>query len=122
MPQLDVSSVLFDPMFADQLTCLRQTETVGTDGMNNPTDARIPFSGVVTSNAGDVLDVIAEGTRVKGSITVHTVFRLRMSGDGIDADHVLYNGVEYIVDNINDYSRYGAGFIAADCIIKPVTG
>lgn len=122
MPFLDVSDLLADPDFAESLTCVRRDQSVGADGMAGVTTSDIPFIGVVTSNEGAVLDVVAQGQRIEGSITVHTRFRLRDGGAGAAPDHVLRGGREYIVDAIHDYSRYGAGFVAADCRIKPLSG
>lgn len=122
MPFLDVSDLLSDPDLADQLTCTRQVQTVGSNGMASNTQTNISFTGVVTSNEGNVLDVIAEGERIKGSITVHTTFGLRDGGSGNAPDIVTWNGKEYYVDTIKDYSRFGAGFVAADCQLKPLSG
>lgn len=123
MPDLDVSDVLYDPEFADTtLVCIRRQQTVDAHGIAQESTQRLPFTGVVTSNAGDKLNVNADGTRIVGSITITTPFRLRMSGANVGADHVQWNGREYIVDNLNDYSTYGHGFVIANCNIAPVTG
>lgn len=115
MPLLDVSSVLDNPMFKDSLTCTRNTQTVGGDGraVNSATDT--PFTGVVTSDTGDVLQRLAEGSYIKGSIVVHTRFVLIDGLSGKDADIVTWQGRQYTVSSVNDYSTYGAGFVAATC-------
>lgn len=123
MPLLDVSEVLGDPDFADTLVCIRQTQTVGDDGMAVNVTQSMPFLGVVTADRGKELARLAAGSHVSGSILVHTVFRLTNGGpNGVDSDHVVWNGDEYIVTSINDYSRYGAGFICASCDLLPLSG
>lgn len=122
MPNLDVSDVLLDPDFFDTLVCTRNTQTVDDGGIatNSPVDT--PFIGVVTSDSGDILERLAEGSRAKGSILVHTKFRLTESSDGLDADIVTWDGNRYTVANVNNYSRYGRGFVAAYCDLMPLSG
>lgn len=115
MPLLDVSAVLDNPMFQDQLSCTRNTQTVGPDGIAVNTPTVTSFSGVVTSDTGDILQRMAEGSYIKGSITVHTRFALIDGTAGKDADVVTWNGRKYTVSSVNDYSHYGRGFVAANC-------
>jgi hypothetical protein len=123
MPLLDVSDVLFDPDFADSLVCIRQTQTVGSDGIATNATQSVPFVGVVTADRGVELARLAAGSHVSGSILVHTVFRLTNGGpNGVDSDHVVWNGSEYIVTSVNDYSTYGAGFVCASCDLLPLSG
>ncbi len=123
MPFLDVSDVLLDPDFVyRQLTCTRQAQTVGGDGLaiNQPTISR--FSGVVTSAGGKSLDRSAEGAQMHGSITIHTRFRLDDGRAGGDADLVTWKGRQYTVVNVNDYSDWGRGFVDAHCELIPLSG
>jgi hypothetical protein len=122
MPLLDVSDVLLDPDFFDTLVCTRNVQTVGDDGMATNTSTDTPFIGVVTSDSGDILTRMETGSRVKGSILVCTKFRLVESAPGIDADIVTWDGSRYTVTTVNNYSRYGAGFVEAYCDLIPVQG
>lgn len=122
MPFLDVSDVLLDPDFFDTLVCTRNVQTVGDDGMATNTSTDTPFIGVVTSDSGDILTRMETGSRVKGSILVCTKFRLVESAPGVDADIVTWDGSRYTVTTVNNYSRYGAGFVEAYCDLIPVQG
>lgn len=118
MPKLDVSSVLKNPMFKEArgaLVRVRNTQTVGDDGRAVNKPCKTPFDGVVTSDTGDVLTRLAEGSYVKGSIVVHTSCDLIDGTDGKDADIVIWNGRQFTVSSVNDYSTYGRGFVAASC-------
>lgn len=124
MALLDVTEVLLDPDFMDMgLVCKRYTQTVGDNGRAVNAETSTPFAGVVTSDKGDILERIAGGERKKGSITIHTMFRLT-AGDGeeIIADVVTWQGRDYTVANVNDYSHFGRGFVAASCDLKPLAG
>lgn len=123
MPFLDVSDILLDPDFVDtSLACTRNAQAVGDDGLAVDTPTVIPFSGVVTNNTGDLLVRMTEGSRIQGSITIHTRFRLQAGGPGRDADIVTWQGRRYTVSSVGDWSTYGAGFILANCDLIPLSG
>ncbi|WP_446902999.1 hypothetical protein [Burkholderia sp. YIM B11467] len=125
MAQLDVVDVLLDPDFMDTgLVCNRMTQTIDVHGRALNTPAAIPFAAVVTSDKGDILHRNADGSRIVGSITLHTPLRLRDGGpDGTaDADEIAWQGATYTVVNVNDYSHFGRGFVCATCDLKPLTG
>ena len=123
MAQLDVTEVLLDPDFMDTgLVCKRSTQAVGDNGRASNAVASIPFAGVVTSDKGDILERLAGAERKKGSITIHTVFRL-IAGEGdTTADIVTWRGKTYTVSNVNDYSHFGQGFVCATCDLLPLAG
>lgn len=123
MALLDVSDVLLDPDFMDQLTVTRFTLSVGLSGVGSRTSTTSTFYGVVTSDSGDILERVATGERVKGSITVHTKYRLRDgSGASQTADEITFRGQTYTVSQVNDYSHFGRGFVSAVCDLKPIAG
>lgn len=123
MALLDVSDILDDPDFADSsFVCHRLSETVDGHGRAQVAPQDFSFTGVATSNAGDMLKRLPEGSRIEGSITIHTKFPLRAAGQNYAADEITWKGRDYIVSTINDYTSYGAGFVAANCILKPLAG
>jgi len=122
MPLLDASEILLDPDFVDSLVCARNTQVVDDNGIATDTPASTPFYGVVTNNTGDLLMRLAEGSRIQGSITVHSRFLLQAGSDGMDADIVTWNGRQYTVTNVGDWSRFGIGFTAANCELIPLSG
>lgn len=123
MPWLDVSDILTDPEFVDNsLVCARNSQTVGGDGIAVNTPVSVPFSGVVTNDTGDQLMRRADGTRIEGSITIHTKFPLIDGRMGYDADVITWQSRQYTVVNVRDWSTYGAGFTAAQCELIPLSG
>lgn len=114
MPLLDVSDVLTDPDFADLTpVCVRQVQTDAGGGRVTNVQTSIPFSGVFTMDRGSILNRVAEGSYVSGSILIYTGFQLRMSGPNVDADLVNWHGEQYTIVNRGDYTAYGAGFVWA---------
>ncbi len=125
MAQLDVTEVLSDPDFADDtLVCERASVTTDTLGRDSATLTLLPFTGVVTSDAGALLKRMAMGERIEDSITIHTTFLLT-AGDAtrqLTADTVRWKGKRWTVSAVNDYSHFGAGFVGVTCDLIPVGG
>lgn len=124
-PQLDVTDVLTDPDFFDQLICIRNLEEVNAQGQSvitQPVGGPITFYGVVTSEQGDILERLAGAERIVGTILVITKFRLTDGRLNQTADIVQWAGTQYTVKQVNDYSRYGQGFMEATCEIIPLSG
>lgn len=117
MPNLDVSDVILDPMFAELLTIKRRTQVVGTNGRAQRTQTIITPkpAGVVTSEANENLKRMDFGQYRPNTIRVHTPFRLSGPAPGKEADVVTWNGDDYIVVQVDNYSHFGRGFISAAC-------
>lgn len=115
---IDVSDILNDPELGAEfdLVCIRNTQDVGNDGraINYPSETQ--FIGVVTNVEGDVRDNTAEGSRITGSILIHSQFELVAADDDSEADIVQRaNGRQYTVVEVINYKRNGVGFVAATC-------
>lgn len=123
MALLDVTDVLLDPDFMDTgLVCNRMTQTVDDHGRATNAVTSTGFAAVVTSDKGDVLHRNADGSRIIGSITLYTSFRLSDGSAGQDADEIVWQGRTYTVANVNDYRHFGRGFVCATCDLKPLSG
>lgn len=118
MPLLDVSDILSDPDFADSAVLIRTTVTVdpGT-GRTVSIPVETAISVVQTSDKGQNLRRNPEAAISEGTVTFHsTVTFVEGNADaGLDADIVRWNGRDWTVVTVDDYSRYGAGFTVATC-------
>jgi galactose-6-phosphate isomerase len=123
MPYLDVSDCLLDPDFCDStLSAVRSSTSTNAQGLTQTVQTTCGFAGVVTSDAGIDLERGAAGEHGSGSISIITRFGLRAAGLGVTADVVTWNGRQYTVVKVNDYSTYGIGFIEAICDLYPLHG
>jgi hypothetical protein len=117
MPLLDVSDVLLDPDFADTAVLIRTGVTVDTATgrtISGPVETQILC--VVTSDRGQNLRRMPDAAASEGSIIVHsTVTFTEGDGAGLDADIIRWQGRDWTVITVDDYSRYGAGFTVATC-------
>ncbi len=123
MPFIDVTDVLTDPDFADEITVRRRAETINGYGEADRTVTTISgVSAVVTVGSQKPLERNADGQVQPNTITVHSMFRLLDARVGQQPDVVTYNGQEFTVKKVFDWSRYGAGFICAECEAAPFKG
>lgn len=129
MPDLDVDDILDDPDFCDtSLVCHRQVQTVDKHNypVNTPVD--IPFSGTVTVDRSLEAKRMAAGQNTTGAILIVTRFRLTQgqvaaeTDPELDADIVTYCGRDYRVTFVDQYTRYGAGFVQAHCELMNMDG
>jgi hypothetical protein len=126
MADIDVSDLLGDPDFIDTFTVLRRQETTNNSGESTlaittyptPPDLPQPY-GAVFPTGDNKLVRQQDFTTQSSTITVITQFRLRGSsksgGSEFQPDIVVWNGGNYVVSNVNEYTQYGAGFIEAEC-------
>ena len=123
MPFLDTSDVLCDPDFCDiTLVCQRTAVIVNSAGLGVPTPQEFNFAGVVTSDAGKILNRDPLGEHATGSILICSRFLLVDQWTGYTADKVCWNGKQYTVAKVFDYSTYGVGFTEAICDLIPLSG
>lgn len=124
MPLLDLSRVLVNPLLTDTFTVNRRTQAVNNYGEASTTTVATPDVGgvVFPSDENDLRRLPDMDVQAK-AITVITTFALRGesetgSGGGevqFKPDVVVWNGNNFIVRVVEDYSNYGAGFIRAIC-------
>lgn len=125
MASFDVSRILENPAWQDRtLTVTRTTQTIGTNGLAVNTLAVSPFAGIVTAKGTSrKLKREDAGSRISGSIQIYTLFALTDGkSSGTDADIVSWNGRQYTVSEIEDWSTYGQGFVVATCDLLPLGG
>jgi galactose-6-phosphate isomerase len=123
MPFLDVSDVLTDPDFCDNtLVCERNSLSTDSSGRGVISTQNTRFSGVVTSDKGELLQRGAVGEHATDNISVITRFKLRDAGIAATADIVQWNGKRYTVTKVNVYSTYGIGFTENICDLIPLAG
>ncbi len=125
MAWLDVVDVVLDPDFIDTvgLTYTRNVQTVGDGGLAVNAETTLPLRGVITNQNGDILRRRADGEHIEASIIVHTLTRLTAgSAPDITADVVHWQGADYTVSVLNNWSHFGRGFVAAQCDLIPLAG
>lgn len=110
-----------EPSFADTFAVIRRAETVGDDGISVLTPTTFPnLLGSICTAGGNDLERSADAGYSKKRISVVTQFKLRGaaiagSGQNYQPDLIQWHGDYFIVETLDDYSSYGAGFVQAEC-------
>lgn len=117
MPLLDVTDILHDPDFMDLITVRRRADSVDAYGRSSLTSTDTENVGaVITMATGDDLRRFDVGQVQGRAILVITEFRLHSAKEGNQPDQVLWDGGIYTVYDLQQYNRYGAGFVEAIAI------
>lgn len=120
MPDLDVSELLSDPDFCEQVTVTRRTQAEDNNGRASVTNTTLTITAVVTAVEGDLVRQTEADYGTKG-IVVHSQTPLRGVTTAGPADIVVWKNNNYIVKRPNDWSHFGAGFTASVCLLMDVT-
>lgn len=125
MPEIDVTDILVDIDIADsQFTVIRRQEVVNNFGETTLVTTTYPPTlpqpiGAIYPTGDNKLQRKEDFTSQSDTITVVTQFRLRgaskSGGNKFQPDIVVWNGNNYVVSNVNEFTQYGAGFIEAEC-------
>lgn len=124
MPWMDMSSVLANAYFTDTVTVIRRMQVMNSKGEASPLimGTYDDIVSVVVPTGSNSLARNEAYENQSKAIQVITEFRLR--GASKDAAHlnwlpdlVQWDGNTYIVKDLNDFSAFGAGFMAADCVL-----
>lgn len=115
MADLDLSEILSDPDLTSTFSVIRRTETV------DPSTGRAAFTEVQTDGIVGVVTVGDPGGLLRKDdsqmtdnvITVSTIYRLRASSTGVQADVILFGGIRFTVKALKRWTMLGAGFVKA---------
>lgn len=58
-----------------------------------------------------------ESNVLTGGLTIYCKHKLNCQTEHTAADHILYNGMEYVVNEVKDNSAYGSGFYVVNCYL-----
>lgn len=126
MPLLDVSELLTDPLFVEEITVIRREQTIDAKGrvVIDPVvfpDVLASVQPKDTAIGGNIISREDDGSYRGSNLNVYTTFRLRSvskneAGDvQFQPDVIVWNGDHFLVALTNDYSHYGAGYMHAEC-------
>ena len=121
MPQIDVGDILRDTFIAGEpFIVIRRADMVDTNGVTLPGAVSFSAVGSITPLATNSMLREEAFSLAEKTIRVMTSFMLRGPSkdptlQNFQPDIVVWRGNSYIVRTIDDYSRFGAGIVIADC-------
>lgn len=113
MPELDMSDALLEPVLQDDFAVIRRAETITDKGRSTTAPKTYQAFGVITADSPNDLIRGQDEEHDTKSISIVTQFKLQQAAKGYQPDLILWAGNYYVVNHIDDYSRYGDGFIQA---------
>lgn len=114
MTLISVDELLSDPDLMDVFDVVRSVETVDSHGNSTVTPTTYKNQrGAVYPTGNNVLTRLADAQLGLNTITVVTKFKLFLAATGYQADQLVWRGDTYIVKEVNNWNRYGAGFVEA---------
>lgn len=127
MPSLDVSEAFLEPMFLDGFVVLRQAETISNKGRSVITPEEIDgLFGTVCAASPNDLERLRDYEFQGNAISIVTNFMLRgvsaANNQGFQPDVIVWAGDQYTVVTVQDYARYGVGFIQAIAVERTYVG
>jgi len=122
MPSLDVTDA-FDISFWDQIVVIRRAASIDNKGRVSTVDKPMSAFAVVTAASPVDLQRVPEWSMMNKAISIYTPFRIQgpavdEAGNVTHPDEILWCNSLYIVNYLEDYSRYGRGFVHAVAISK----
>ena len=116
-PSLDVADILDSIEFADSFDVIKRTQSIDESGIASDVTVTIPcVTGAVIPNKSANLMVTPDGERLFGSIMIYSKYPLSPGRkDGGDADLIIWNKRQYIVESIDNFQNFGRGFTSALC-------
>lgn len=125
MPDFDFDEVLTDPDFLDVFNVTRRADNPNGFGEAAFTPSSFQnLRGVVTPASPSALKRLPEEQRQSKTLEIITRFALRGAsndaGQDYQPDLIFYAGNNYVVTDVQDWSRYGAGWVSALCTLNDV--
>lgn len=121
MALIDVSFLLTDPDFTNQVTLIRRSVDINTYGEGQLTETQSTITAVVQGDNAETLELVPEGARLSDMITVWCRGQLTAEQPGGYADIIVWGGKRYQVKEVSeDFMNFGAGFTKAICMLEPV--
>jgi hypothetical protein len=119
MPSLDLSEA-FDPEIIDTFDVIRRKQVTNDFGeADNGSTVFSAVTGVVDAGDDNKIAIHTDEQHFGKTISVVTKFRLRgvskVGSAEYAPDLILWNGDYFKVIVVEDYSRYGLGWIQAQC-------
>ena len=116
MSKLDVSELLLDPDFVDNIVQIKRTTQVTGKGQNITTETRVNTIGCVTPASGKTILRMPEDFRVADVYEFFLRGTITASAPGKYSDVLVFKGFRYNVQLVFDYSNWGAGYCQGTCI------
>lgn len=116
MALIDVTSLLVDPDFVDQVQIIHRTPVVNSFGENTLTEVCVNTVGSVQPASGRALQRLPEDLQVQNMSSFWIKGEIIATATGKYTDLLVFRGKRYQVVNIFDWMNYGPGYSEGLCV------
>lgn len=116
MAQVDVTELLTDPDFVDEIKLVKRMSTVNAAGENVVTDQTFCSLGSVQSATGKTIQRLPEDMRVRDVRTFIVKGTITTDANGRYSDIIIFRGLRFTIITVNDWTNFGAGWCRGICV------
>lgn len=122
MANIDITELLSDPDFVDQVVLVHRTPVVNALGENVLTSTRVGTIGSVQPASGKTLARLPDALRSQNVSSFWIKAEIVSDGNCKYPDVIEFRGRIYAVQNVLDYLNWGQGWTEGTCIVqKPIS-
>lgn len=118
MSRIDVSELLHDPDFVDNIELISRKPSVNQYGENSLQESCLKTVGSVQPASGKTIQRLPEALRVGNVSSFWFQGVITTSAPGKYTDVLVFKGQRYQVQMVFDWSAWGAGWCEGTCIAE----
>lgn len=104
---LNVAELITDPDFCTSFKIKRKMPGRWEKGKMTETTKEIDITGIVGAANSKDMEMLPEGDRTNGLKTFYSLNAMRLTDDETTSDICVFEGEQYRIIRVYDYSRYG---------------
>lgn len=122
MALIDVSDLLLDPDFVNQVSLVHRTSTVGTNGKNTLVETTVATIGSVQPAPSKEIMRLPDALRMSDVRKFWIKAEILADGSSQYPDIIVFQGKRFQVINTEPWLNYGAGWNAGLCVWEKPAG
>lgn len=119
MAQVDVTELLSDPDFVDDISLINRVPRVNSLGESIIVDSTINSIGSVQPASGKTLARLPDALRLANVSSFWFKGAITASSPGKYSSQLVFKGVIYEVQTVQDWSNWGEGWCEGTCVAEP---
>lgn len=118
MAQVNVTELLVDPDFIDAISLVTRIPTINSLGENTLGETCLVTVGSVQPASGRVIQRLPEALRVANISSFWFKGTIVASSPGKYASVLVFKGVRYQVQTVQDWTNWGEGWCEGTCVAE----
>lgn len=121
MALIDVSELMTDPDFVDQISVIHRAPVVNSLGENSLVETFQDTIGSVQPASGATLKRLPEGLRTENVNSFWIKGQIISDGKNQYPDLLVFRGHTYEIQLVTDWSNFGAGYCEGTAIRRKIS-